>query len=457
MITRILLALIIPLSSLRSQQVNVPEVHREVLGNGLTLILMPYHKVPVINLRLMVRGGSAHDPKGLPGISSMMATLVREGTQKRSSTEISDAIDFTGGSLSAGSGLDYCAVNMEVMSKDIGVGLDLFADVSLNPSFPSEELERERKQRIAGLEALLEEPSAVASTVFSREVYGSHPYGQRSAGTATSLNQISRDNVVDFYNSIFIPDRSVLVAVGDFENEKMAELLRKAFGSWKAKKGRELGLPAPSHLSGRKIVVVDKPDATQTQIRIGNIGVDIKNPDSFPLLVANTVFGSGFTSRLVDELRVKRSLTYGANSGFPSSLAGGTYLISTFTKNETLIEMLDAIIEQLALYRKDGPTAEEIDKAKNYIAGSYARGLQSPGTIASRITDVELYQFPENYLETYIERIRSVKESEVRRVINERFFLDDLLFVIVTPASGGTEGLKKYGDVRVVSLDEVGK
>jgi len=157
----------------------------------------------------------------------------------------------------------------------------------------------------------------------------------------------------------------------------------------------------------------------------------------------------------VDELRVKRSLTYGVSSGFPSSLAGGTFVISTFTKNETLTEMLDALVEQLRLFRKDGPTKEEIEKAKNYLAGSYARGLQSPGTLASRLTDVELYHFPDDYLETYIEKIRSVESADIRRVITDHFMIDDLLFVIVAPASKGVAKVEKFGKPTVLGMDEV--
>jgi predicted Zn-dependent peptidase len=451
---RILLLLLVSGAALRAQQINVPDMQREQLDNGLTVIMMPYHKVPVITLRLMVRGGSAHDPDRMPGVASMTTSLMREGTAQRTSTQIAEEIDFIGGSLSAGASVDYCAVNAEVMSKDIETGLALFADVVLNPSFPPEEIEREREQRLAALEALKEEPSALASTVFNREVYGGHPYGRRSAGTPFSLNAISREHLTEFYQSVFVPQRSVLVAVGDFENSEMLARLKRAFGSWKKKDGKDLSLPEAGRLTGREVIVVDKPDATQAQILVGNIGVDIRNSDYFALLVANTVFGGGFTSRLIDELRVKRSLTYGAYSGFPSSLAGGTFVISTFTKNETLTEMLDAIMEQLALYRKDGPTEEEIEKAKNYMAGSYARGLQSPGTLASRITDVELYQFPGDYLETYIDRIRSVQNTDIRKSIANHFPLDDLLFVVVAPASESVSRVEKFDKPTVLGLDE---
>jgi len=449
------LILLIPCAALRAQQINAPEIQRATLDNGLTIILMPYHKVPVVTLRLMVRGGSAHDPGEMPGVASMTTALMREGTAQRTATQIAEEIDFIGGSLSAGASADYCAVNAEVMSKDIEVGLALFADVALNPSFPSEEVERERKQRLAELEALKEEPSALASTVFNREVYNGHPYGHRAAGTASSLASITRTHLAQFYSSTFVPDGSVLVAVGDFDNARMLDRLKRAFGSWKKKERTDLSLPKPKRLTGREIIVVDKPDATQAQILIGNIGIDRMSPDYFPLLVANTVFGGGFTSRLVDELRVKRSLTYGVSSGFPSSLAGGTFVISTFTKNETLTEMLDALVEQLRLFRKDGPTKEEIEKAKNYLAGSYARGLQSPGTLASRLTDVELYHFPDDYLETYIEKIRSVESADIRRVITDHFMIDDLLFVIVAPASKGVAKVEKFGKPTVLGMDEV--
>lgn len=436
-----------------AQEVNIPPMDRDTLENGLTLILMRYDRVPVVHLRLMVRGGSAQDPADKPGVASLMAALMKEGTMSRSSSDIADEVDFTGGYVSTGAGLDYCAVTMEILSKDLDAGIDLFADVALNPSFPETELDRERKQRFADLEGMKEDPSAIASRVFTRHVYQDHPYGRQTGGTSASLAMITREDLAQFHQATFMPGNAVLVVVGDFDPVALKSSLAGVFGSWRPGETKQMLPGAPVSLTGRKVIVVDKPDATQTQIRIGNTGVPMNDPDRFTLLVANTIFGSGFTSRLIDELRVKRSLTYGASSGFPSSLAGGTYVISTFTRTETTAEIIKVILDQIALFRSHGPTAGEVGKAKNYIAGGFARGLQTPGTLATRITDGELYGFPPDYLQTYIEDVNGVRLDEMKRVIGERFLIDDALIVLVMPASARPAMLEEIGSVSVIGLD----
>ena len=436
-----------------AQKINLPPSTRHTLGNGLTVILMEYRKVPVVDFRLIVRGGSVLDPPELEGVASISTSVMREGTETRSAADIAKAIDFVGGSLSVAAGADYCAANAEVLKKDVATGLDLFSDVILHPTFPEDEIELERNQRLANLEALKEDPSSVASIAFTKNVYGSHPYGRQSFGTKSSLDDLVRKDLVDFYRKVFVPDNAVLVVVGDFVSADMLTMITGAFGGWKKGEKPEISVAEPAKVQGRKIVLINKPDATQTQMVFGNIGIDIKNPDYFAVQIANTIFGGGFTSRLVDELRVKRSLTYGAYSGFSSSLWGGSYSIATFTKNETIGETMDVVLDELKEYRTKGATAEELKKAQNYIAGSFSRSLQSPEALAARLTDIELYGFPKDHLETYIQRLKGVTLGDVQRVIQKYFLLDDLVVVLVTPAGETEPKVQKYGPVNVVELE----
>ncbi len=440
-------------SSVFAQKIQLPATARHTLENGLTVILMEYRKVPVVDFRLIVRGGSVLDPPELEGVASIATSLMREGTETRSSTDIANAIDFIGGSLSVAAGADYCAANSEVLKKDVTTGLDLFTDVILHPSFPEEEIERERKQRLANLEALKEDPSSVASITFSKNVYGSHPYGRQSVGTRSSLDDVTRKDLVDFYRKIFVPNNAVLVVVGDFVSSEMLAKITAAFGGWKKGEKPEIAVTPPVRLQGRKVVLVNKSDATQTQMVFGNIGIDIKNPDYFAIQVANTIFGGGFTSRLVDELRVKRSLTYGAYSGFSSSLWGGSYSIATFTKNTTIDETINVVLDELKKFRAKGATAEELKKGQNYIAGTFSRSLQSPEALAARLTDIELYGFPKDHLETYIQRLKAVTLDDVQRVAQKYFLLDDILIVLVTPSEETSPKVQKYGPVTVVDLE----
>jgi len=436
------------------QRIELPPTTRQTLDNGLTVILMQYKKVPVIRFRMVVRGGSVLDPEGMEGLAAMTTSLMREGTDTRSATDIANAIDFVGGSLSVAAGADYCAAGEEVLAKDVATGLDLFSDVILHPSFPDDEIDREVKQRLANLDGLKEDPSSIASIVFNRNVYGSHPYGRQTFGTKASLDAIKRKDLVDFYREVFVPENATLVAVGDFVPGEMIEKIKAAFGGWKKGEKPAISVPQPEKLPGKKIVLVNKSDATQIQMVFGNIGINISNPDFFAVRVANTIFGGGFTSRLVDELRVKKSLTYGIGSGFSSSLYGGTYSISTFTKNATVDQMIDGVLEEIRKYRTEGATAAELKKAQNYLAGSFARSLQSPEALASRLTDIELYGFPKDYLETYIQKLRAVSLEDVQRVVKKYFQVDDLLIVLVGPGKETEPEVQKYGPVSMVELDD---
>lgn len=454
---RSLLFLLLFVTPLFAQKIRIPEVTRHTMDNGLTVLLMEYRKVPVVHFRMVVRGGSALDPEGMEGTAAITASLMREGTAERSATDIARAIDFIGGSLSVNAGLDYCAAVAEALAKDADTCLALFADVILHPAFPRDELERERKQRLAALDAVKEEPGSVTSMVFTRSVYGGHPYGRQTGGTRSSLDAMNRKDLETFYRRTFVPRNAVLVVAGDFLRADMLAKVQSAFSGWAGDTVEAAAIPAPEPVKGRQVVLVNKPDATQAQIRIGKIGIDIRNPDYYAVTVANTIFGSGFTSRLVEELRVKRSLTYGAGSGFSSGLAGGSFSIGTFTKNETLGEAIDVILEEVQKFREKGATADEVKKSQNYLAGSFARSLQSPGAIASRLTDIELYGFPPDYLTRYIERLRGVTGEDVRKAVRRYFPQDDLVMVLLAPEAQVRAVAEKYGTPTVLPLDEAVK
>jgi zinc protease len=446
-----LLLLAIPLSA---QQIRVPAVSRHTLENGLSVLLMEYRKVPVVHFRMVFRGGSAQDPEGLEGTAQMTATLMRQGTDSRSAGDIARAIDFIGGSLSVNAGQDYCAAVAEALAKDADTCLALFTDILLHPSFPKEELERERKQGLAALDAVKEEPRALTSLVFNRTVYGTHPYGRQRGGTRQSLDALDRRDLQEFYRRVIVPRNAILVVAGDFQTQEMLGRIQQAFGAWTGDAADTTIAAPPVPLTGRSVVLIDKPDATQAQIRIGNTGIDIRHPDYMPVMIANTIFGEGFTSRLVEELRVKRSLTYGAGSGFATGLAGGSFSIGTFTKNATLGEAVDVVLAEVQKFRKSGATADELKKAKNYMAGEFARSLQSPGALAARLTDIELYRFPQDYLTRYIERLRAVSADDVKRAVQKHFAYDDLVMVLLAPAAEVRATAEKFGPVTVLPLEE---
>jgi len=434
-------------STARGQKIQIPPYTREVLENGLVVLLMEYHKLPLIQLRMTIRGGTSYDPDGYEGLANLTASLLRKGTATRSATQIAEEIDFIGGTLNASASLDYFTVTSEVLKKDLDKGFDLFSDIILHPAFSLEEIERERSQKLAAIEQLKESPGTVASTYFNKVIYGSHPYGRQAFGTIASLKKITRGDIEKFHQEVFIPNNAILAVVGDLDSREMLEKVKKYFGAWPRKTPRAVKLNKPGMFKGRKVWILNKVDATQTQVRIGNIGVERRHPDYFAITVANAVFGGGFTSRLTEEIRVRRSLTYGIGSSFPSYLAGGTYVISTFTKNPTTREIIDATLKEVKKFRDGGPTKEELQKAQNYIAGGFSRNLQTPEALAAQISEVEFYQLPRDYLQTYIENLKAVTLEEAKQAAKKYFHHDDVIIVVLTPAKETRPSLETLGKV----------
>jgi zinc protease len=436
-------------------KIQIPPSSTHVLDNGLTVVLMEYHRLPLIELQLTVRGGSSVDPDTLIGLAGMTTGLLKKGTAMRSATQLAEDIDFIGASLSAGSGLDRFTVFSEFLKKDIDAGMELFSEVILTPTFPQEEINRERSQRLATLEQYKEDPGTIVRLTFSRLIFENHPYGNQAIGTSSSLQRMTRDAILKFYKETFLPNNSILVAVGDFQRDEMLERIQRIFGGWSKGTPRTVPATNPSMHKGRKVFVVEKPDVTQTQIRIGNTGVGVNHPDWFAIQVANSILGNGFTSRLVEEIRVKRSLSYGAGSGFPSYLQGGMYLVSTFTKNPTTRETIDVALEEVKKFREKGATKEELSKAQNYLAGSFARELQAPENLAANLSDVVFFGFPNNYLETYVEKLKAVTLNDVKRVANQYFHHDDLIIVVVTNPKETQESLLGLGTITNLKLEDV--
>jgi zinc protease len=437
-----------------AQKINLPPVTRVSWPNGVKVILMEYHRAPTLSVTALFPGGASLDPAGKIGVASMTADLMRKGTDTRTAPQIAEQIDFLGGSLGAAAGNDSLVVSLGVLAKDTKTGLDLFTDIIRHPTFPAEELERERQLSVAGLESLKEDPAAVASRVEEEIAYPGHPYGYES--TITSLKALTRDDLAAYYHRVVAPNRMILVAVGDFKTADMLANLRGRFGNWAKVEGAAADVP-PVKPTARRIVLIDKPDATQTQVRMVRTAFPRSSSDYFAASVANTILGGGFTSRLTDEIRVNRSLTYGIDSGFVPRLRGGTFGISSFSKVETTRALLDATRDVLAKTAAKGFTPGELKKVKGYMTGLYAIRVQTPEALASQLEDMALYGLPNNYMQTYLNRIQSITLADANRIAKTYFSPEKLSIVLVAPASKVAAQLKGINGIETRSIDTVGK
>ena len=264
---------------------------------------MEQHRLPIVSIQISFKGGSANDPVNKEGIANLMSNLLKSGTAKRSAKQIAEEIDFVGGKLEFSTKKENINLSFEVMKKDFDGSFALLSDVILNANFLQNEIDREKKMIYSEFEEVKEDPSSIAQIAFVKEIFQSHPYGFINMGKQSSLEKITRDDLIKHYKTIIAPNRAVMAVVGDFNTKEMLKTIKNKFGAWKESSIELKEIAEPKFESGQKCVVVNKSDATQTQIRIGGIGVARKNENYFAIQVANSIFGNGFTSRLVDEIR----------------------------------------------------------------------------------------------------------------------------------------------------------
>ena len=436
----------------------LPPVQRLRLSNGVPVLLVEHHEVPVIQLNVVARAGAGADPRDKPGLASLTADMLDEGAGSRSSLQIADEVDYLGVDLDTGAGWDLTSVGLHATLKRFAAALPIFADVALRPTFPAAELERVRKDRLTELLQLRDEPRAIASIAFATALYGrDHRYGTAVMGTEKSVAAFSRADLALFHERTFTPANSAIIVVGDVTAAAIQPELEKAFGGWKAAPASAPeAVPAAPQVTSRGIWIVDKPGAAQSEIRIGRIGPPRSTPDYFALTVMNTILGGSFTSRLMQNLREQHGYAYGASSRFDFRVSTGPFVAGAAVQTDKTAPALAEFFKELEAIRKT-VTEAEVAKARNYVALSFPSDVETTGDIASRLADQFVYDLPDDWLGSYVSRIGAVTLEQVRRVANESIDPDKVAVVIVGDRSKIEAEVKSLnlGPVRVLSVDEI--
>lgn len=422
----------------------LPPYKKVKLKNGLTILLMEQLEIPIVSFSFIVKAGSTADPVGKEGVAGLTASLLRKGTKTRASEQLSAELDFIGGQLGAGADYDYTSGRAEFLKKDLAKGLDLFADALLNPMFPADEVTKLLKQSIDGAKSAKDQAGGVIGEYFAAYLYGSHPYGRPTDGDEKSLANITREDITKFYESYYTPSNTILAVAGDFATTEMEKLLSEKFGAWPDKKAPTPNVPAPMAFSGKKLLLVDKPDSTQTYFQIGNVGVARTNPDRVYINVINTLFGGRFTSMLNDALRVSSGLTYGARSGFDQRKAAGPFAISTYTRNETTEKAIDMALDILKRLHEKGVNEADLKSAKNYIKGQFPPRIETTDQQAALLVELEFYGLDERDINEFYSKIDAMTLADAQRIIKQYFPLDNLVFVLVGKASEIESVARKY-------------
>lgn len=438
---------------------NLPAIDKLKLSNGLPVWIVEMHEVPVVQVSLVLSTGSADDPPGKYGVASLAMAMLTEGAGSRSALEIADAVDFLGADLDASSGIDSSAVRLHVPAARLAAALPIMADVAQRPTFPADELERQRDDRLTDLLQARDDPPTIAALAFARVLYGpEHRFGTATVGTGTTIAAFTAEDLRAFYRSAIRPDNATLLVVGDVTRSTAVPLLESAFGAWKADGSAPAHrtLPAAPERAAREVYIVDKPGAPQSQIRIGSVAVARSTPDYFPIQVMNTILGGSFSSRLNLNLREEHGYTYGAGSGFDMRAAPGPFAATAGVQTDKTSESLTEFFKELDKISQTVP-ADELARAKNYVALRFPGGFETTADISRRLEELLVYKLPDDYFAKYVQNIQAVSAADVRRVA--RKYIQTGRFAVVVAGDRATiePGIKalNLGPIHELSVEDV--
>ncbi|HEX6464693.1 MAG TPA: pitrilysin family protein [Vicinamibacterales bacterium] len=436
----------------------LPAIDKQTLSNGLPVSIMGVHKVPTVHLALAVRAGLAADPAGKFGLSNLTAAMLDEGAGARDALQISDEIDFLGADLSTTGSADASYVDLHVPVARLADALAVMADVVARPTFPDAELKRIRDERLASLLEAQDDPEQLVAFAFPRVVYGAqHRYGTQPVGTAGSLNSMTTADLKAFHAAQYRPSNAALFVAGDVTAAGVVPLLERALGPWKGEAAPPAPkIPAPPQLTSRRVYLIDKPGAAQSQIRIGWVGVPRSTPDYFAIRVLNTILGGAFTSRLNNNLREVHGYAYGAGSSFDMRLGAGPFYAAAGVQTDKTSEALKEFFNELTRIHEP-VSADELDKAKNYLALLLPRSFETQRGAANALAQTFVYNLPADYFQTYADRVRAVTVEDVKRAADEYIQPDKFAVVVVGDRKAIEAGLKalNLGPMTIIEPAEI--
>jgi zinc protease len=437
-------------------QLNLPDIQKRTLSNGLAVWLVESHEVPLVQINLLLKAGAGDDPAGKFGLASLTAAMLDEGAGSRNALELADAVDFLGASLATTASFDASAVRLNVPIARMKDALPLMADVILRPTFAEAELERLRQERLTALLQAKDDPASVAPLAFARTVFGStHRYGTGIAGTETTLKGFAVQDLKTFHASKYQPGNSVLLVVGDVKLDAIVPLLEMQFGSWKGTTPTRTSVPQAPQVAQGQITIVDMPGAEQSQIRIGWVGVPRSTPDYFTIEVLNTILGGSFTSRLNQNLREEHQYSYGASSRFDMRLSAGAFQAGAGVQTDKTAEALKEFFNELNGILQPIPD-DELNKAKNYVALGFPSEFETSGDLSSKMEEMVVYNLPDRYFADYVENLRKVIAPAVQKVAATYIQPKRFAVVVVGDRKVIEPGIRalNLGPVRVMSVDE---
>jgi zinc protease len=434
-----------PPAPLAPRPLNLPSVEELTLANGLRVVLVESKRFPLVSFRLAFPIGNAHDPAERPGLTDLVAGMLSEGTESRTSRQIADAVARAGATLNAGANSDYTTVAASALSNFADEILELTADVCLRPSFPAGELELTKQNTLQNLIAQRGQASFLASERVAQVVFGAHPY-HVVAPTPESVEAATREEAAGFHRSIFIPNNAVLVVGGDFDRARLLRRVEELFGAWRGAEPLGGDFPAPPARESRAVYLVDRPGSAQSNIVIANLGLRRTHPDYFPALVMHTILGANASSRLFMNLREEKGYTYGAYTNLDARRDAGSFRATAEVRTPVTGDSLREFFYEFGRIRDEEVSEKELRDAKSYLTGIFPIRLESLDGLIDQLVQIRMFSLPADYLETYRDRVQAVTRREVMRVAREYVTPDRAAIVIVGDAAALGDQIAPYAD-----------
>ncbi len=440
-------------------KIALPQIQKKKLSNGLEVWLVPQKELPIVSMNMVFKTGGTANDVGKEGLANITASMLDQGTPTRSALDISNAKQDLGVYISSSSNWDSSGVSLNALTKDLDSALDLYTDVILNPTFPEKELALYKRRALLGLKQRKENPVAIASNAYGKLIYGKdHPYGRAIGGDEKSVAAISKEDLSNFHNMYYRPNNATLIVVGDVDENTLIPKLENAFGAWKAGDVPATATPKKVKFDKPGIYLIDKPGAAQSEIRIGQVGIERTNPDLIPIMVMNQMLGGQFSSRVNMNLREDKGYTYGARSSFSNRKGAGPFTASSGVQTAVTKESVMEFLKELNGIRGSIPiTQEELDYAKQSLIRGFPRRVETNGQVAGQLSAIAVYDLPDTYLNDYLSKIAAVTLDDVNRVANKYITPQDMAILIVgdrKTVEAGLRSIDGWGDkLRILDLE----
>ncbi len=434
----------------------LPAIQRASLPNGLKLMVVEHHELPIVQLQMVVRTGADADPIGKAGIANMTASMLDEGTTSRTTLQIADEVDYIGAQLSTSASFDGSFANVLTTKEHLQKATEIFADVILHPSFPQSEFDRLQKELLTSILQQKDRPEIVANNVFYEKLYGiRHPYGSQSSGSETSVKGMSVEDLKSFYESFFVPDNATLIVVGDISKKEVQSLAEEYFGKWNGKNVPEKKFAESSENEETTLYLVDKPGAPQSQIRIGNVALERNSEDYYAASLLQQIIGSS-NGKLYLNLREAKGYTYGAYAQFVMRRNRGPFLAYAGVRTDVTDSSMIEFMKEIRGMHDEVISEKEFDMYKKAVIQRIPRLFETPAQISAQLASLTLYNLQDDFFNTLVDRYVEISREDVLAVAKKYIHPEKLIIVVVGDKEKIMGKLAALGYDRIVECDTEG-